>query len=57
MTALKALCDIRLFEKSAHLLVVSPAKRVLSPELRQTSPARPILNASKRYSALASRIV
>jgi hypothetical protein len=39
-TALKAHCDIRLFEKYVHFLAVLPAKQVFSPEFRQTSPAR-----------------
>jgi hypothetical protein len=40
MTALQAHSNIHPSEKSVHLLVVSPAKLALSPEFRQTSPAR-----------------
>jgi hypothetical protein len=40
MTALKAHCDIRLFEKSVHLLAVLPAKQAFYPEFRQTFPSR-----------------
>jgi hypothetical protein len=40
MIALKAHCDIRLFEKYDHLLAVSPEKKIIFPEFRQTSPAR-----------------
>jgi len=40
MTPLKVFGNIRSIEKSVHLLVVSPAKLALSPEFRQTSPAR-----------------
>jgi len=36
----KAYCDIRLFEKSVHLLVVLPAKQAFPSEFGQTSPAR-----------------
>jgi len=40
VTALKAHCDNRLFEKSVHLFAVLPAKHAFSPETRQTSPSR-----------------
>jgi hypothetical protein len=36
MTAPGVHCDIRPYEKSVHLLVCSPAKRVFFTEFRQT---------------------
>jgi hypothetical protein len=40
LIALKAHCDIRLFEKYDHLLAVLPKKKIISPEIGQTSAAR-----------------
>jgi hypothetical protein len=48
MTVPNGRCDIRPYEKSAHLLVCSPAKKVFWAEFRQTSPAR--IKLLKRYA-------
>jgi len=40
MTAPGVNCDIRSFDKSAHLLACPPIKKVFFTEFRQTSPAR-----------------
>jgi hypothetical protein len=52
MTAPDDHCDIRPYEKSAHLLVCSPAKKVFWTEFSQTSPSR--LSFKMRYDWMYS---
>jgi hypothetical protein len=54
MGALTALCDIRAFNKSAHLLACPPAKKAFWTEFRQTSPARLFYFLKMRYDWMYS---
>jgi len=54
MTASGENCDIRTYEKYAHILACPPAKKVFWAEFRGTSPSRLILFLKRRYDWMYS---